>query len=199
MTSSLYLLYKDMALLEPQRVLSIDIGRGNYAVCALNLSPETVAVQRLELWRLGETKASPASQLIDRLLDKFRSWNQTQTWAPTAVLIEQQVRGAHINLALAFATYTYFKTAFPTAVVKFVHPTVKFKGYANYVTLSEIDSLEIAKHTNLSYTKRKRFAVDLAEMVLKHTGHEPLATLCTLCPGAKKDDLADAFLQSFCA
>lgn len=161
-----------------------------------------VPTGRMQLWKLGETKATPASQLVDRLIDKFTKWDfweESHEWTPTVVVIEQQVRGAHVNLALAFATYAYFKTRFQAAVVKFVHPSLKFKGFANYVTLQG-QSLELAKSTTtLTYTKRKRLAVELAEVLLEQTGHPPLATLCTLLPGAKKDDIADAFLQSFCA
>ena len=178
-------------------VLSVDIGRGNYAVCALTLSsgPHSVEVKRVELWRLGETKAMPASRLIDRLLDLFHNWDfwtMNADWVPSTVLIEQQVRGAHINLALAFATYTYFSVKFPTTTtVKFVSPSLKFKGFRNFVLPPQHER----KCTNLTYAQRKKLAVELAEHVLEQTGNLPL---CTLCPGAKKDDIADAFLQSFC-
>ena len=53
------------------------------------------------------------------------------------VLIEQQIRGAHINLALAFSTYTAMKVRFPHATVRFVAPIAKFKGYESYLTFTE--------------------------------------------------------------
>jgi len=177
------------------RVLSIDIGKGNYALCAVSL-PE-VHVQRLECWRLGETKATPASQLIDRLLDHFKDWDLWSTgWSPDVVLIEQQVRGAHINLALAFATYAHMKTRFPRATVRFVKPASKFKAFSKIVSLTDqVLCARVQNMASLTYAKRKRLAVDIAEAILREK-KQPDLTLH--CPGTKKDDLADAFLQSFC-
>ena len=181
-----------------KHVLSIDVGKGNYAICATTFddSHKFVRVQRLESWCIGDTKATPASGLIDRLLAKFQQWEYVET--PDVVLIEQQMRGAHINLALAFASYTYFKTRFPNATVKFVPPGNKFKFYEKYVTFE--DPLLVAElssvKTPLDYTQRKRYAVKLAEAILKET-HQP--NLGTFTDNKKKmDDIADAFLQSFC-
>lgn len=171
-----------------KNVLSIDVGSGNFAVCAMVL-PE-IRLVRLENWRLGDSKANPASQLIDRLLEKFMSWQgwEEGTWTPDVVLIEQQMRGAHANLALAFAAYTYLKTRFPRACVKFVKPASKFKAFSKFVPIAEVA-------VPVEYAKRKRLAVKIADTIL----NDVLGTsLGTLCPDAKRDDLADAFLQSFC-
>lgn len=183
-----------------QIVLSIDIGRGNYAICATEFTPTSfVQILRLETWCIGNTKATPASGLIDRLLVKFQEWDflESNNPAPHVVLIEQQMRGAHINLALAFASYTYFKTRLPqTTTVKFVPPSNKFKSYTKYVKLQ--DPLLVDEIVPVDYTKRKRFAVKLAQAILKET-HQPLLQTFCLNPDQKKlDDLADAFLQSFC-
>lgn len=178
---------------DAKKVLSIDIGRGNYALCVMTLP--TMHVERIESWRLGENKATPASQLIDRLLDHVAKWDLWKTgWIPDVVLIEQQVRAAHINLALAFATYAHMKTRFPEARVKFVPPMSKFKAYAKFVTLPASMQLQQGGMP-LSYAKRKSLAVDIAESILRETQQPALQVHC---PGAKKDDLADALLQSFC-
>lgn len=178
-------------------VLSIDVGKANYALCAADIDTSHVLVKRLECWRLGDTKAMPASQLIDTLVQNFQEWDLLQEFTPNVVLIEQQIRGAHINLALAFATYTYMKTRFPTAIVKFVRPANKFKAFATFVTLSQEDQviLNMSSKATSDYVKRKRLAVKLTEIILQKTQQPDLQTLC---PGAKKDDLADAFLQAFC-
>lgn len=181
-----------------KHVLSIDVGKGNYAICATQFNEsQFVKITCLESWCIGDTKAAPASGLVDRLLVKFEQWDYFLTSTPDVVLIEQQMRGAHINLALAFASYTYFKTRFPKAKVKFVPPGNKFKFYEKYVTLKDPLLLaELSAKTPLDYTQRKRYAIKLAQAILKET-HQP--ELQSFCPEkTKMDDLADAFLQSFC-
>lgn len=168
------------------KVLSIDIGLSNYSLCALELP--SIQVTTLELWNLGDSKVVPASQLIDRLLGKIQAWELWKTWTPDTVLIEQQIRGAHINLALAFSTYTAMKMKFPGALVKFVTPMAKFKGYQSYLTLAEAKA-DIPK----DYTGRKRHSVYLAKKILQQTFQDHW-----LESRAKLDDLADSFLQAFC-
>lgn len=166
-----------------QRVLSIDVGSGNFAVCLLELP--AIRLHYLENWRLGDAKALPASQIVDRMLAKL---SQIQD-IPDVVLIEQQMRGAHVNLALAFGAYACLRTRFPQASVRFVKPANKFKGFAKFVPWNE-DVL-----VPVEYAKRKRLAVKLADTLLQeHCG----TTLGTLCPDGKRDDVADAFLQAFC-
>ena len=176
-------------------VLSIDIGVKNFALCAIDLP--AVVVRTLESWDLGDTKALPTSAIVDRLLCCFHEWEFLHTWSPGLVLIEQQIRGAYVNLALAYSAYTYMKTRFPDATVKFVAPMAKFKAYETHIELNdaEIDKKKKDKTSFSTYTKRKRLAVDIAEAVLSHMGQPCLSTIC---PDVKKDDLADAFLQSFC-
>lgn len=179
-----------------QKVLSIDVGKGNYALCVSEFQDgRFVQITCLESWCIGDTKATPASGLIDRLLVKFQQWKYVET--PDVVLIEQQMRGAHINLALAFASYAYFKTRLPNANVKFVPPGNKFKCYEKFIKLQDpLLLVELSAKTPLDYTQRKRYAVKLAEAILKET-HQP--KLATFTDNKKKmDDLADAFLQSFC-
>ncbi len=157
-----------------------------------------IQIRRLESWRLGDTKAMPASALIDRLLKNMEEWDLWSTgWAPDVVLIEQQMRGAHINIALAFATYTCMKLRFPHAIVKFVRPGSKFTAFVKFIALSD-ESVQKKLHDKsalLSYAKRKHLAVEVAESILRQ---QEQPNLQSHCPGAKKDDLADAFLQSFC-
>lgn len=171
-------------------VLSIDIGCEHYALCLARL-PQ-LRVDCLVRWRLGDPRASPASQLIDRLLDHFQQWEALSHLAPDVVLIEQQMRGAHVNLALAFATYAHLKTRLPKARVRFVKPSDKFAAYRAFV-----DGVA-TREVPTAYAKRKRFAVQLAQDVLRAKGLPPLEALCPEA-GAKKDDVADAFLQCFCA
>ena len=172
------------------KVLSVDVGCGHYAVCCATLPDVDVAC--LDCWRLGDTKSMPASRIVDRLLERFRDWSFLERWSPDVVLIEQQMRGAHINLALAFATYTYFRTRWPDRVVRFVKPSLKLQAFANFVQGVEVQAVPS------DYARRKRYAVKLAQDILKAKG---LPSLEMLCPSAasKKDDLADAFLQCFCA
>jgi hypothetical protein len=135
----------------------------------------------------------PASQLVDRLLERLRNWDVWEHWTPDVVLIEQQMRGAHINLALAFATYAHFRTRFPATAttVRFVPPSLKFSAHAKFVANVDVGPVPT------DYRKRKRFAVKLAQDILAAKGLPPLETLCPSA-GAKKDDVADAFLQCFC-
>ncbi len=168
-------------------VLSIDIGLSNYSLCALELP--TIQVVVLDLWNLGDSKVVPASQLIDRLLAKIQAYELWESWTPTVVLIEQQIRGAHINLALAFSTYTAMKVRFPHATVRFVAPMAKFKGYESYLTLTDANPKGIPK----DYAGRKRHSVHLAKNILQQTFQDQW-----LESRAKLDDLADAFLQAFC-
>jgi hypothetical protein len=166
-----------------QNVLSIDVGSGNFAVCLLELP--AIRLHKLENWRLGDAKALPASQLVDRMLAKLSAIQEV----PDVVLIEQQMRGAHVNLALAFGAYACLRTRFPQACVKFVKPANKFKDFAKFVPWNEDVVVPV------EYAKRKRLAVKLADTLLQdYCG----TTLGTLCPDAKKDDVADAFLQAFC-
>lgn len=166
-----------------QTVLSIDVGCGNFAVCLLELPAMRLGF--LENWRLGDAKALPASQIVDRMLSKLASIQQT----PDVVLIEQQMRGAHVNLAMAFAAYAHFRTRFPGKVVKFVKPVSKFKGFAKFASIGEPVTVPI------QYAKRKRLAVALADSILQsHMG----TSLQAVCPDSKQDDVADAFLQAFC-
>jgi hypothetical protein len=179
-------------------VLSIDVGKGNYALCVSKFqNAQFVNITCLESWCIGDTKATPASGLIDRLLTKCKEWHVLQNHTPNVVLIEQQMRGAHINLALAFASYAYFNTRFPHAKVKFVPPANKFKFYEKYVTIQDPSFLaELSAKTPLDYTQRKRYAVKLAQAILKETQQPNLETFTD--NKKKMDDLADAFLQSFC-
>ncbi len=166
-----------------QRVLSIDVGSGNFAVCFLELP--AIHLRYLENWRLGDAKALPASQLVDRMLEKLCALHDI----PDVVLIEQQMRGAHVNLALAFGAYACLRTRFPAATVKFIKPLLKFQGFAKFVPWNE----EVIVPPE--YAKRKRLAVKLADTLLQeHCG----TTLGTVCPDGKRDDAADAFLQAFC-
>lgn len=176
-------------------ILSIDIGAANFAVCAIDMP--AVVVRNLECWNLGNIKAIPTTAILDRLLRCFQEWNFLKTWVPDVVLIEQQIRGAHVNLALAFSTYTYMKTRFPSAVVKFVTPMAKFTGYTAHIELKDAVILEKIKDkaSSSTYAKRKKHAVDIANAILLETKQPDLQSHC---PGLKQDDLADAFLQAFC-
>lgn len=165
------------------KVLSIDVGCGNFAVCSLELP--ALKLGRLENWRLGDSKALPASQMVDRMLDRLKELAET----PDVVLIEQQMRGAHVNLALAFGAYAYFRTHCPLASVKFVKPSLKFKAFTKFVPWNE----EVV--VPVEYAKRKRLAVKLCDTLLENYLE---TNLQTLCGEGKKDDLADAFLQAFC-
>lgn len=170
---------------QQRKVLSIDVGCGNFAVCLLELP--AIRLRTLENWRLGDSKALPASQMVDRMLSKLDSLEET----PDVVLIEQQMRGAHVNLALAFGAYTFSRIRFPKAEVRFVKPLCKFKGFANFVSIGEGDGVTVP----VEYAKRKRLAVKLADSILKEHMNTSLETLC---PDSKRDDVADAFLQAFC-
>lgn len=177
-------------------VLSIDIGVQNFALCAVDMP--AVVVRKLEGWNLGNTKALPTSAIVDRLLRRFEDWDFFQgEWVPEVVLIEQQVRGAHVNLALAFSTYTYMKGRFPSATVKFVNPMTKFTGYSAHIVLEDADIVRKTqdKASLSTYSKRKKHAVDVAHAILVQT-QQP--SLQSHCPGKKQDDVADAFLQAFC-
>lgn len=169
--------------MEQKKVLSIDVGCGNFAVCMLELP--SLKLHFLQNWRLGDAKALPASQMIDRMLAKLG----TITLLPDVVLIEQQMRGAHVNLALAFGAYAYFRSKYPEASVKFVKPSLKFKGFAEFVPWTD------AVVVPVEYAKRKRLAVTLADALLKEYFN---TCLQALCPDTKRDDVADAFLQAFC-
>ena len=176
-------------------ILSIDIGATNFAVCAVDMP--TVVVRNLECWNLGNIKAIPTTAILDRLLRCFQECNFLKTWVPDVVLIEQQIRGAHVNLALAFSTYTYMKTRFPSAIVKFVTPMAKFTGYTAHIDLKDAEILGKIKDkaSSSTYAKRKKHAVDIANAILLQTNQPDLQSHC---PGLKQDDLADAFLQAFC-
>lgn len=176
-------------------ILSVDIGATNFAVCAVEIP--TVVVQKLECWNLGNIKALPTTGIVDRLLRCFQDWDFLKTWAPDVVLIEQQIRGAYVNIALAFSTYTYMKSRFPDAIVKFVTPMAKFTGYIAHIVLEDADILKKTKDkTSVStYAKRKKHAVDIAHAILLQRNQPSLQSHC---PGKKQDDLADAFLQAFC-
>ena len=189
----------------PTRVLSIDVGSGNYALCAITFAEVgAFSVDRLECWRLGDPKATPASGLLDRLMERFRAWDLWTEggWRPDKILIEQQVRGAHANMALAFGTYAMLRTLCPHAEARFVRPASKFNGFRERLPeqlLLALPPLLLnpppSNNAVSTHQGRKRLATSLAEAILAQTGHPPLATFC---PGQKKDDLADAFLQAFC-
>jgi hypothetical protein len=188
----------------PLRVLSIDVGSGNYALCALTLAGASseFALDRLECWRLGDPKATPASGLLDRLLQRFQTWDlwTEGDWRPDRVLIEQQMRAAHANVALAFGTYAMLRTLCPNAEVRFVRPSRKFNGFREMLPALALPpppppTTTTAASPRTTHQGRKRLAVSLAEAILAQSGHPSLATTC---PGQKKDDLADAFLQAFC-
>ena len=172
-----------------RRVLSIDVGANHYALCALSISnSSTPTIQALESWNLGNVQAVPASRLVDRMMERFAKWSVLETFRPTHVLIEQQMRGAHVNIALGFATYSFLKVLFPQADTRFVRPLAKF---ATSQTKPLLTNNPIPK----GYQQRKRFTVRIAERVLMECG---LPSLCEMCPEVKKDDIADAFLQALC-
>jgi hypothetical protein len=176
------------------RVLSVDVGTANYAICACTFSPMPTLVL-VDIWRLGDTKAVSASSLVDRLIERWQSCSLfSQGWVPDTVVIEQQMRGAHINLALAFSTYAFFKTRYPDTNTKFVNPLAKFKAYRK-------TQLEVAPRFTetppRSYLARKREAVAIADAILAKHNERSLASFCEGKPW-KLDDIADAFLQTFC-
>lgn len=173
-----------------RRVLSIDVGATHYAVCAVTfqgggtLQP---CIDYLDSWYLGDVKAVPASRLVDRLVERMTGWEFLQTtWqgGPSTILIEQQMRGAHVNVALAFSTYSLFRVLFPSAETRFVPPLAKFT----------VASQTYEEAVPKGYQARKRFAIKTANRILQDLG---LSSLADRCPGQKQDDLADAFLQAF--
>ena len=179
-------------------VLSFDIGVSNFAVCALRVynkeDKKGFDVIRLQVWNLGNQRAVPAYQFVDRLIEHIHAWELLESgWMPDKILIEQQVKGAHMNVALAFSAYALCKIEFPHACTRFVHPLEKLKGFKRYIDLpGELGQIE--KLPN-DYKGRKRLAIVLAEEILKSAGHD---ALYKQCPGFKQDDIADALLQSFC-
>jgi hypothetical protein len=176
------------------RVLSVDVGTVNYAMCACTL-PD-VQVLHMESWRLGDMKAAPASFLVDRMLERWDTWCLANSgWEPECVVIEQQMRGAHANLALAFSTYTYMRVRFPRSRIKFVGPAAKFKGYRKVLGSVAATFPDVPP---AGYSARKRMAVAIADAILVSFNQPRLATFCR-DTDKKQDDIGDAFLQSFCA
>lgn len=206
------------------KVVSIDVGASNYGVCACTMAgtagtdagPVSFDIVRLESWCLGDRKAVPASFLVDRVLEQWQQWTLWQeqqsphgVWRPDRVVIEQQMRGAHVNLALAFATYAYFKLHHPAATVKFVPPAAKFKAYRK--AFPGIAQAFPDASTPSAYHSRKRRAVAIADAILRGTNQPSLLSFGSQpqtqdqdpdhvsSSSIKKDDLADALLQAFCA
>ena len=206
------------------KVVSIDVGASNYGVCACTMAetdggaddagPVSLTIVRLESWFLGDRKAVPASFLVDRVLEQWQQWTLWQqqqeprggAWQPDRVVIEQQMRGAHVNLALAFATYAYFKLQHPAATVKFVPPAAKFKAYRK--AFPGIAQAFPDAAAPSAYHSRKRRAVAIADAILRETNQPSLLSFGgqnqnhdqdQVSSSIKKDDLADALLQAFCA
>lgn len=176
-----------------RHVLSIDVGVRNYAVCAVNIDETTFEVLRLQTWDLGDAKAVPASQLIDRLLQRFEQWEFLRSWAPEMVVVEQQLRGAHLNMALGFATYTWARTRGYTT--RFVRPLTKFRAWKRFPIDNDTRSLGTRISTPpKAYRERKRLSIDLCQALLEHTGQPLLSVWCSA--STKQDDLADALLQA---
>lgn len=182
-----------------RRVLSIDIGRTHYAMCCMDfLGPDTLPrLVDLRLVQLGEGNAVPMTAMVDRMIGMLGTYEyarvhaQAQEPALDTVLIEQQMRAAPQNLVLAFSTYTFFRTQGVT--VKMVRPSEKFQGWKHWChDVLVPDFGESGK----SYAQRKKASVDLAQILLDRVCGQKLQDFVTA--GQKLDDVADAFLQSFC-
>lgn len=177
------------------RVLSVDIGSCHYGICAVELADEQIPVLLdLRVVSLGDRGSVSTGGLVERLVRFYQTdYQLLQTgWAPDVVLIEQQMRAAPNNLALAFATMTFFLTRYgsPPCRVRWVRPTQKFTAYRKYWPSVE------APPDRQTYQQRKKASVLLANTILDLMGMPSLH----LHPGCedKQDDAADALLQAFC-
>jgi Holliday junction resolvasome RuvABC endonuclease subunit len=176
-----------------KRVLSVDIGKLHYGVCAMEFDGEDVRLVDLRVIALGERSAIPITGLIDRMIGFWdEGYELLQSWSPDEVVIEQQMNNAPTNIALAFSTYTLFRSR--GIAVRIVRAASKFSAWRNHKHLADaIPPVEVPKE----YSARKRAAVLLTEAILECIGSLSLGTYPG-CGGSKKDDAADAFLQSFC-
>jgi len=175
------------------RVLSVDIGRTHYALCCLDMTraDSKVTLVDLRLVKLGDSSAVPLTTLVDRMICILEEYPPFAEKSPDCVLIEQQMRAAPKNLALAFATYTYFRAR--GVLVKMVRPSQKFEGWRTWCPALEMPR---ADHSKQSYYQRKKASVSLAQAVLDHLGMPLLET--HVADGHKLDDVADSFLQALC-
>jgi hypothetical protein len=175
------------------RVLSIDIGRVHYGVCAIELGG-VPNLMDLRVVSFGEGTVVSTATLVDRMVSFWTTHAiegvPVLAWGPVTVLIEQQVTSSPVNIALAFATMAFFRAH--GVPVRFVRAMDKFLAWKRYWP----DECSIPATVPSSYAKRKRHAVLTAGVILQTLGLPPLATY----PGCadKVDDAADAFLQSFC-
>lgn len=176
------------------RVLSIDIGRMNYAYCAADFSEDQRKVQVVDLQtvNLGSERCLTGTQYVDRLVAYWKSCTLLGTFHPDVVLIEQQLGAATTNLSVAIATYTFF-TSVMGIPCRMVQPSAKMEGWRRFHDifgdLCQKDPGDAGPKT--TYYARKKASVRLANTLRTHIGLEELR-------GGKVDDLADAFLQCFC-
>lgn len=187
-------------------ILSFDIGVGNFGVCAMTVQDHKPLQTWLENWCLAEARAVSSSVMIDRMLQRLHAWEllSTKEWQPHRIVIEQQLRGAHINLAMAYALYTWSRLTYPSVRVEFVRPSRKLTYWKTFLPDWQTLFPSDMDMNPTTYYGRKKLSVQIARTLLRDVYPNTLSEGAThpfwkedgVC---KKDDMADAFLQAFCA
>ena len=162
----------------PRRVLSVDIGAKNMAVCGLL---GTVEIEVWEVEAVDPPTVEGVAAFFERVLAKFK---------PDMVVVERQMRQNTVATRLEAMIDMYFHcTAIPLTLCA---PTVKLRN-ALLAGLATLDEITAAKK---SYIARKKLAITATCRWLVEN-EAASARLWTDAFGlhAKKDDLADALLQ----
>ena len=180
------------------RVLSIDIGIVNLALCITEFSMEN---HEFELIHVEKTSIGTMKQtcqvLSAALLDFFRTSVVINEKPFDHIFIENQVSRAIKNTILGYTCYSYFYTLSNAkgdgSQVNFISPRNKFKAIEAYLpgTLDKYD----VDHIKAPSAHLKKLSVQIAKDVFDDLnvtkGIEAMENF------KKKDDVSDVFLQSF--
>lgn len=183
------------------RILSIDPGLTNYAWGSIfipihpNASWQDVSIEDVCTARITHEKSLSA---VMNMLPKFLC-HRFRNDIHDVILIEHPNISVKLIHSIAVATFMYFATN-SSAKVFFVSPKLKLK-----YSVPRRDTLLYRKgctpprqfpKMNISYRKRKSFAVDVCMGYLRMTTVQAGITQY-IRSQKKKDDIADALLQAF--
>ena len=188
----------DVEVQEKVRVLSIDIGIVNLALCITEFDIENhefdlVYVEKTSIGTMKHT----CQVLAVALIDFMRSSPEINEKPLDYVLIENQISRSIKNTVLGYACYSYFYTSSQLkddgSEVRFISPRNKFKAIDSFFP-GILDRYE-TDHTKAYSKDLKKLSIQISKDVFEELN--VTKGLEAMKEYKKKDDLSDIFLQSF--
>jgi hypothetical protein len=185
------------------KVMAVDVGLVNCSFCVLDstgacvpdlqylhdrLEDGSVAIERLDLIKLGANKHAAAAATFDNVISFLESCAATDAASVDVIVIETQMTARMKAIAASF--YTASRCLFPGAKVLFQSATAKL----NFADLATYSETPVATAT---YAQRKKASVVVAKKLTSANVRPEIRQ--AFLKAKKKDDLSDALLHALAA